>query len=89
MLTQLPAAVATKRRVRIIGTPPAIDTARQRELLERAIERSGLSLRDFARRELVRDEKTLRLYRRGRRMPAVVLEKVVQLARRRRAAQGR
>jgi len=60
---------------------PAADVA----LLNRAIDRSGLSLRDFARRELVRDERTLRAYRRGAPMPAVVLEKVAQLARRRRS----
>jgi len=54
-------------------------------LLERAIARSGLSLRDFARRELVRDERTLRAYRRGAPMPDVVREKVAQLARRRRS----
>jgi hypothetical protein len=60
---------------------PAADVA----LLNRAIDRSGLSLREFARRELVRDERTLRAYRRGAPMPDVVREKVAQLARRRRS----
>jgi len=58
---------------------------RELELLERALERSGLSPKRFAREELVRDPKTLRAYRRGAAMPGVVLDKIAQLARRRRS----
>jgi hypothetical protein len=54
------------------------------ELLELALERSGLSARRFARELMLRDEKTLRAWRLGGRIPAVVKPRLKQLARRRR-----
>jgi hypothetical protein len=52
-------------------------------LLKRALERSGMTQRDFAREELVRDEKTLRAYLGGGPIPDVVIRKLEKLARRR------
>ncbi len=53
------------------------------ELLEKAIERSGLGVGRFAREILLRDEKTLRLWRQGGRIPKLVKPRLLQLARRR------
>lgn len=43
-------------------------------LLRNAIERSGLSARQYAKRVLLRDERTVRRWLAGDPMPAVVVE---------------
>lgn len=59
------------------------NSARAKQLLERALRRSGKPLTRFAREDLVRDVGTVRDYLESGDMPAVVLEKLEQLAKRR------
>ncbi len=62
----------------------AYDVSAGVQLLQRALERSGLDKKSFARDELVRDESTLHGYFRGDPMPEVVRAKLRKLAQRRR-----
>lgn len=52
-----------------------------RELLELALDKSGLSLRSFAEVHMVRDERTVRRWRAGGPVPAVCHRKLEQLVR--------
>lgn len=53
-----------------------------RDLLERAVEKSGLSLRSFAETVMVRDERTVRRWRAGDvPIPDVAIRKLEQYVR--------
>jgi hypothetical protein len=54
-----------------------------RELIERARDRTGLNRTEFARLVLVRDPATVRRYTEQGRAPRVVVDRLEQLARRR------
>lgn len=66
-----------------MGTVAPYDRDAGVQLMKRALERSRMTIKDFAREELVRDERTVRMYLHGATIPRVVREKLQKLARRR------